>query len=88
MQTGLVAHPAFYPSVLGPLSLGVKQQECEVGHSPPSNAKVKNGGAIPSLPYMSSWHSATLINHRGNFTFLYIISLLNNMIKMDPLFIV
>jgi hypothetical protein len=27
-------------------------------HSPPSSAKVKDGGAIPPLPHMSSWHSA------------------------------
>jgi hypothetical protein len=27
-------------------------------HSPPSSAEVKNGGAIPPLPHMSSWHSA------------------------------
>jgi hypothetical protein len=25
---------------------------------PPSSAEVKNGGAIPPLPHMSSWHSA------------------------------
>jgi hypothetical protein len=30
----------------------------EADHSPPSDAKVKNGGAIPPLPHVSLWHSA------------------------------
>jgi hypothetical protein len=30
----------------------------EANHSPPSRAEVKNGGTIPSLSHMSSWHSA------------------------------
>jgi hypothetical protein len=37
---------------------GVKQQECEVDHSPPSSAEVKNHGVIPPLPHMPSWHNA------------------------------
>jgi hypothetical protein len=37
---------------------GVKLQGREADHSPPSSAEVKNGGAIPSLPHMSAWHSA------------------------------
>jgi hypothetical protein len=28
----------------------------EADHSPPSSAEVKNGGAIPPLPHMSSWY--------------------------------
>jgi hypothetical protein len=35
---------------------GVKRQEPKADHSPPSNAEVKNGGAIPITP-TSSWHS-------------------------------
>jgi hypothetical protein len=27
-------------------------QSCEADHSPPSDAEVKNDGAIPSLPHM------------------------------------
>jgi hypothetical protein len=42
----------------GALSPGVKRQRREVYHSPPSNAVVKKGGAIPLLPHMSSWDSA------------------------------
>jgi hypothetical protein len=42
----------------GPLFLRVKQLGCEADNSPPPNAKVKNGGAIPPLPYMSPWKSA------------------------------
>jgi hypothetical protein len=30
----------------------------EADLSPPSSAEIKNGGAIPALPHMSSWHSA------------------------------
>jgi hypothetical protein len=41
-----------------------------VDHTPPSSAKVKKSGAIPPLPHISSCHSAYLIKHRDNFTFL------------------
>jgi hypothetical protein len=58
--------------VLGALSLGVKQQGHDAGHSPPSSVEVKKGGAIPPLPHMSSWHSALLIKHRDNFYLLII----------------
>jgi hypothetical protein len=40
-------------------------------HSPPSSAKVKNGGATTSLISRSSWHSAWLVRHRDNFTFTF-----------------
>jgi hypothetical protein len=36
----------------------VKRPEREADHSPPSSAEVKNGGAIPPLPHMYSWHGA------------------------------
>jgi hypothetical protein len=39
-------------------------------HSPPASAEVKKGEAIHQLPHMSSWHSAKLIKHRDNFTFI------------------
>jgi hypothetical protein len=42
--------------VPGPLSPGLKRQGREADHSPPSSDEVKNGGAIPPLPHMSSWH--------------------------------
>jgi hypothetical protein len=42
----------------GVVSLGVQQQGCEADNSSPTSAKVKNGGAILSLPQMSSWHGA------------------------------
>jgi hypothetical protein len=38
--------------------LGVKRQGREADSSPPSNAEVKNVGAVPPLPRMSSWHVA------------------------------
>jgi hypothetical protein len=40
------------------LSLGVKWQGHEADHSPPSNAKIRNGEAMPPLPHMSSQHNA------------------------------
>jgi hypothetical protein len=53
--------PALGPTQLsvqcvpGALSPGVKRTWREADHSPPSIAKVKNVGAIPPLPHMSSW---------------------------------
>jgi hypothetical protein len=38
----------------GVLSPAVKRPKRETDHSPPSGAEVKNGGAIPPLPHMSS----------------------------------
>jgi hypothetical protein len=38
------------------LSPGVKLLGHEVDHSPPSTAEVKNGGAIPPISHMASWH--------------------------------
>jgi hypothetical protein len=59
--------------VPGALSPGVKRQGSVADHSPPSSAEVKNGGAIPPLPHMSSWHIPYLIKQRENFIFyLYI----------------
>jgi hypothetical protein len=43
---------------LGALSSGVKRSGCEADHSPPSGAKVKNGGAVPRLLQISACHSA------------------------------
>jgi hypothetical protein len=58
-QTGFGAHPAPYPVGAWTLSPGVKQPRREANHSPPSGAKVMNGGAIPPLPHrVYSWHSA------------------------------
>jgi hypothetical protein len=57
VQTDSGAHAASIP--VGYMELfprGVKRQGREADHSPPSSAEVKNGGAIPPLPYMS-WHS-------------------------------
>jgi hypothetical protein len=42
----------------GGFSPGGKAAGGEADHSPPSSAEVKNGGAIHSLLYMSSWRSA------------------------------
>jgi hypothetical protein len=42
---------------------GFKGPGPEAEHSSPPRAKVRNGGAIPPLRYMSSWHNAYLIQH-------------------------
>jgi hypothetical protein len=57
------------PGILSPGGGGVKRHECEADHSPPSGAEVKNDGAIPPLPHMSSWHSPLIIKHTDNFIF-------------------
>jgi hypothetical protein len=59
VQTGSGAHPAFYPmGTGGQFSQGVKQPGHEADNSSPSSAEIKNVGAIPPLPHMSSWNSA------------------------------
>jgi hypothetical protein len=60
VQTDSGAHPASYPMGIGGSfpGGGVKQQGREADHSPPSIAEVKKGVAIPTLPNMSSRHSA------------------------------
>jgi hypothetical protein len=45
-------------SVTGILSLGIRQLGLEADHFPPSNAEVKNGGAIPPLHHASLWRGA------------------------------
>jgi hypothetical protein len=37
---------------------GVKRPEGNADHSSPSSTEVKNGGALPPLPHMSSWPGA------------------------------
>jgi hypothetical protein len=56
VQTSSEVHQPSTLWVLGALSPKVKQQGHYIDHSPPSSAKVKNGGAIPPLPQMPSWH--------------------------------
>jgi hypothetical protein len=58
----------------GVIPLGVKRPGREAGHLPPSTAEFKKGGAIPPLPHMSLWDSASLIYHREKFTLPYVIS--------------
>jgi hypothetical protein len=43
--------------VPGALSPRVKRQGRAADHSPPSSAEVNEGGAIPPLSLLSSWHS-------------------------------
>jgi hypothetical protein len=50
VHTGSWAYPASYPVGTGCFS-GVKRQEHEADHSPPSSVVVKSGGAIPPLSH-------------------------------------
>jgi hypothetical protein len=59
-----VSRPALEPTqppvqwVLQALVPKIKQPGREADHSPPPAAEIKNSGAIPPLPHISSWHSA------------------------------
>jgi hypothetical protein len=55
VQSGSGAHPAPYLVSTGG---GGGRQGRETDDSSPSSSDVRNGGAIPPLPHMSSWHSA------------------------------
>jgi hypothetical protein len=58
VHTGSGAYPTSYLIGTrggGAISLGVKWPRRKFDHSPPYSAKVKNGGAIPPLPYTSTW---------------------------------
>jgi hypothetical protein len=37
------------------------------------NAEVKNGVAVPPLLYISWWHSAKLLKHRGTTTLVVVV---------------
>jgi hypothetical protein len=55
--------------VPGAVSLGVKRQECEADHSPPSSAEVKECVELYlHSPDVLSWRGAKL-KYRDNFTF-------------------
>jgi hypothetical protein len=56
LLVGSGTHPASYPLGTGGTFPGGKAPETD--HSPPSSAKVKNGGAVPPLSHMSSCLSA------------------------------
>jgi hypothetical protein len=51
-------HPASYIMVTRDLLQEVKWPRREANHSPPSSAEVKNNGATPPFPHMSSSRSA------------------------------
>jgi cytochrome b len=52
--------------LLGHLSLGLKQPECEANHCPASNAMVKNVWSDMSSYQMSAW-CHTLLSTKDNF---------------------
>jgi hypothetical protein len=58
VQTGSEANPASYSMGTKGSVPGVKQSRREADHSPRSTAEVKNEGAIPPLPHVSSRHNA------------------------------
>jgi hypothetical protein len=44
------AHPVSYQEILGALSLGIKQLDCEIDHSPPSGAEDTSVWSYISTP--------------------------------------
>jgi hypothetical protein len=70
VQTGSRSHPAAYPVSTVCDFPGIKRPVHEANHSLPSSSAVKNGGAIPLLPHMSSWHSALLIRENCTYVLL------------------
>jgi hypothetical protein len=58
--------------VLGSLSLGVKQLECEADHSPPSSAKVKERVELYLHSLNTPSRRGDQLKHRDNFTFTFI----------------
>jgi hypothetical protein len=58
IQAGSGAQPASYPMGTGGDFLGTKLLGLQADPFLPSSAEIKNGGAIPPLTRMSSWHSA------------------------------
>jgi hypothetical protein len=58
-KTALRAGFAYYLHLnKGAVSLGVKRQARETGHSSPSSSEVKNAGDLSQLPSTSSWLGA------------------------------
>jgi hypothetical protein len=51
-ETSTGAHPSSYPMAVGISFSGVKVQNSENDHSPPTSAEAKNDEAILSLPHM------------------------------------
>jgi hypothetical protein len=70
VHSGSSAHPASYPVGTGNIFPGLQRQEHEADHSPPSSAEIKNRGAIPQFPHMSSRPGAYLCKCRGNFNYI------------------
>jgi hypothetical protein len=61
VQASSGVHPTSYPvGTESSISSGkaVRGGGVEAYHLPPSNTEIKNGGAIPPLPYTSSWRGA------------------------------
>jgi hypothetical protein len=54
----LWAQPASYPTGTEESLPVVKRPRRETLSSPVPSAEIKNGGAIPALSHMSSWHRA------------------------------
>jgi hypothetical protein len=52
VHTGSGFQQTFYSVRTGALSAGIKRQEREAGHSPPSGGESGMSGSIPPLPHM------------------------------------
>jgi hypothetical protein len=68
VQTGSRSTRSLIRWVPGVISQRVKQPQLEADHSSSSSAEIKNDGATPPHPYMSSWHNDYIIKHGDKFT--------------------
>jgi hypothetical protein len=60
--------------VPGAFSPGVKRPGREAEHSPPTSAEVKKMWIYTSTPHTVSWRSVSLVKHRDNFTFYFLLA--------------
>jgi hypothetical protein len=72
VQAGSGAHPVSYPIDTGGADSPRVEQGHEADYSSPSNAEIKNGGAIPPFP-THTFMALCLIKHRDNFTLTFTI---------------
>jgi hypothetical protein len=69
IQTALGAYPSSYTIETRDCFTRIEWQGCKADYTPTSSAELKNSGAIPPFPHMSSGYNALFIKQRKNFTF-------------------
>jgi hypothetical protein len=69
VNRGFIDFPSYINIFLSVGFPGGKEYRCGAYNSPKSSVKIKNGGAIPPIPHMSSWYSAYLIKHGQSYLY-------------------